>query len=241
MAGPSISGPCFTEYGMTKRQKLFVHEYVSNPGRPVTESVKAAGYSKKRLSETASDLMKHTEVQAAIQKALDLKLQTAPTRESVYKAINEAREMARRSGDSAWAGQLLLKCAETEAKILGMFAEQLPPPPEVNNQAITVQFISPDMSTEQIEQLNASARDMESKLALTEGTLGRLPAEGQQQAAGPEILPPVAPKPYVEPTYGYCSWRGHGSYEGPECPKCLQEGKKELRVGIIPGTPGWTQ
>ena len=38
--------------------------------------------------------------------------------------------------------------------------------------------------------------------------------------------------------FGRCRWRGHGSYEGAECPKSARKVRKELRVAVIPGLPG---
>lgn len=47
---------------------------------------------------------------------------------------------------------------------------------------------------------------------------------------------PNQTKSHLIVRFGLCRWRGHGSYEGAECPKPAKEGTKELRVGVIHGT-----
>jgi hypothetical protein len=237
---------------LTRKQRLFVEAVISNPSKPLTECAKEAGYSKKRLSETASILKSHREVQDAITAILDKKLAAAPTRESYHKSINEVREMARRAGDCQWAGTLLLKCAEMEGRELGIFEEQpAPSATEVDARTITVNFIEP----EQGARLNASAQQFEQRHRLPAGSLGRLSPEGEQEA-GPELLSPSAPAPvpaYVQPVTDAERQRlrklcmpvggglqtqecrfGHGCYEAvwqqapngtwgwSDCPKCWQ-------------------
>jgi phage terminase small subunit len=89
--------------GLTRKQRLFVEAVVSDPTKPLIECAKEAGYSKKRLSETATELKNHAEVQAAIAEILNKKLETAPSAEGTYRTVNEVKEMCRRNGDSSWA------------------------------------------------------------------------------------------------------------------------------------------
>jgi hypothetical protein len=126
-------------------------------------------------------------------------------------------------------------------RALGMLSEsaaraQINEQSSAQSISITVVGVEPDGTK---ELLNASAAEHERLFRLPEGSIGRL--ESAPVESTPELLPPVVPT-YVEPQeWSYCSWRGHGSYQGAESPQCLKQGKKELRVGVIPGTPGWTQ
>jgi hypothetical protein len=181
---------------MTSRQIRFIYEMVNN-GEDAEAAALAAGY-KLRGGATVSALKKHAGIQAAIGALLDKKLMAAPSKEGVYKTINQVKQMCLRNPDCQWSGALLLKATELEMKSLGMFSEQPPAAvTEVDARHITVNFVEP----EQAGRLNASAAEFEQRHRLPAGSLGRLSPEGEQEA-GPELLPPSEPVPvpaYVQP------------------------------------------
>src|SRR5579872_2413292 len=100
---------------MTKQQKLYIAEFVSNGGDAKKAAI-AAGYSL-RGGSTVSYLKKHAGIQAAIDAIQDRKLQSAPTIESYHSLLNSAAEAALRGDPNAW---VLLQCAQAHGKeVLG--------------------------------------------------------------------------------------------------------------------------
>jgi hypothetical protein len=167
---------------MTKQQKLYIAEFVSNGGNAKKAAI-AAGYSL-RGGATVSALKKHAGIQAAIEAIQDRKLQSAPTIESYHSLLNSAAAAALRGDPNAW---ILLQCAQAHGKeVLGQ-----EPKAEQSPRAVLVKFVESQLPPEQVQAVNKFVGECEAKAGLPQGWTGRLMPEPQVIQAQSQPLKPV--------------------------------------------------
>ena len=111
---------------LTKRRRLFVTEYLANPKQPAAWAAVRAGFSEKRARETASELLKDPEIQAAIEHQLQKRLeQIEVTEKTVLLDLVATRERCIEAGSCAWATAGRIKCNELLGKYLKMWVDKV--------------------------------------------------------------------------------------------------------------------
>jgi len=111
---------------LTKRRRLFVQEYLANPGKPASWAVIKAGFSEKRAKETASELLKDPDIKAAIEHKINSKFEQVEINEKlVLIGILRTIERCVESGSGAWQISNALKGYEMLGRHLKMFTERI--------------------------------------------------------------------------------------------------------------------
>lgn len=115
---------------LTKRQQLFVMEYVKDPACGKAEAARKAGFSKPRAEITACELMKNPEVQREIERQMTKRLEKFEvtkqvTQESVLRELQAIVEAATAAGAGSWQLNSRLKAVELQGKFLKMWTEKL--------------------------------------------------------------------------------------------------------------------
>lgn len=112
--------------GLTRRQQLFVHELLANPDKPAAWAAVRAGYTEKRSKETASELLKHPGIKAAIEQKLTSKFEKVEVSEKlVLTGLLRTIERCIEAGSGAWQTTGILKAYEMLGRHLQMFSDKL--------------------------------------------------------------------------------------------------------------------
>lgn len=172
---------------MTKKQKLYVADFVSNGGDAKKAAI-AAGYSL-RGGATVSALKKHAGIQAAIEAIRDKQHSAAPTLESYHSWLALAGEAAQRGDSNAW---IFLRIAELHGRELPQQVK-----PEQEKAAVLVKFVESELPAEQAQTVNKFLGQIEASVGLPQGWSGRLIPEPQVIQAQTPALKPV-PQPRSE-------------------------------------------
>jgi hypothetical protein len=111
---------------LTKRKQLFVAEYLADPKSNATQAVIRAGFSEKRAKVTASELLKDSEIKAAIEHKRNQRLAKLDIDANLVLAdIIASRERCIEAGSAGWAIAARLKCNELLGRYLKMWTEKL--------------------------------------------------------------------------------------------------------------------
>lgn len=114
---------------LTKRRRLVLSAYTSDPAATLEDALKKSGYSEKRAKITACELRRDPEFIAAIERkqtqALAKLEREALTDEEVINGIRDIDAECQLAGPVAGFLALRLKAHELLAKIRGMFIEKI--------------------------------------------------------------------------------------------------------------------
>ena len=111
---------------LTKRRRLFVNEYLSNPKQSAAWAAVRAGFSEKRARETASELLKDPEIKAAIEQKLTSKHENVQVDQKlVVTGLLRTIERCIDAGSGAWQTAGILKAYELLGRHLKMFTEKV--------------------------------------------------------------------------------------------------------------------
>jgi phage terminase small subunit len=112
--------------GLTRRQQLFCHELLANPDKPAAWAAVRAGFSEKRAKETASELLKHPGIKAAIEQKLTSKFEKVEVSEKlVLTGLLRTIERCIEAGSGAWQTAGILKAYEMLGRHLKMFSDKV--------------------------------------------------------------------------------------------------------------------
>jgi phage terminase small subunit len=93
--------------GLGRKQKIFVINYVSNPGITQTQCAQRAGYANAQLD--GYRVIRHPKVQAAIKELCETNPHVAGTTEVLEKLTETIRSTSVRPSDQMKAADMLLK------------------------------------------------------------------------------------------------------------------------------------
>jgi phage terminase small subunit len=111
---------------ITTRQQLFIAEYLSDPKRNGAAAARRAGYSAKRASATAAEILADKEIQEEIKRQLAGQLHKLHIdADMVIAGILATIENAAKSGAGAWQATAQLRGYELLGKHLGMFVDKV--------------------------------------------------------------------------------------------------------------------
>jgi hypothetical protein len=115
--------------GLTKKRRLVLANYTSDPDCTLDAALVKAGYSKKRAKITAIELRKDPEFIAAIERRQSQKLDKLERGElsdqEVIDGIRDVEEECKLQGPVAAYLTIRLKAHEMLAKIRGMYIEKI--------------------------------------------------------------------------------------------------------------------
>jgi hypothetical protein len=114
---------------LTKKRRLVLSHYVSDPSATLEDALIKTGYSPKRAKISACELRRDPEFVAAIERKQNQKLEKLErgelTPEEIINGIRDIDDECKAAGTVASFLQLRLKAAEMLCKIKGMFIEKV--------------------------------------------------------------------------------------------------------------------
>jgi hypothetical protein len=115
--------------GLTKKRRLVLANYTSDPNCTLEDVLIKAGYSKGRANVTACELRKDPEFIQAIERRSKLAIEKLSrselTQTEVINAVRDIDDECKAVGLVQWALALRIKCQELLGKNTGAFTEKI--------------------------------------------------------------------------------------------------------------------